>query len=175
LFSIVVVGCNGSSTPPECPECPPPIECPEGYEPVDGVCTLIDKGPSCGDLKGDYCGQDGVVPEGYTSLGETWDCNPCAKKDEEEPPPPPPVDECKTYFPLDANGTPATGDYTRDCTGASGRLNDLCLQRRELVWQGSRSPYYAANNCPTKLHEIGTDRAFLLALGKRGELLIREV
>ena len=34
-------------------------------------------GQSCGSIGGDYCSQSGECPKGTTSLGETYDCNPC--------------------------------------------------------------------------------------------------
>jgi hypothetical protein len=41
--------------------------------------ALHAQGPSCGELGGDYCSQSGACPPSHTSLGETWDCNPCCQ------------------------------------------------------------------------------------------------
>lgn len=35
---------------------------------------------SCGEVGGDYCSQSGVCPQGHTSLGQTYDCNPCCQE-----------------------------------------------------------------------------------------------
>ena len=59
--------CDGNEDYTWCDDCHPP-------------------GPSCGELGGDECSQSGSCPEGYDSLGGTYDCNPCCKS---EPPPPP--------------------------------------------------------------------------------------
>ena len=170
LFSIAMVGCN-TPIDPDCPECPPSIECPEGYEPIDGVCVLIDKGPSCGDLEG-MCGQDGVCPEGYEPLQDTWDCTPCCQKVVE---PPPPDNDCKRFFVLDQNGTPAPGEWKDDCRGSTGRLMELCYQRQEMVWQGTRSPRHAATYCGDKVGEIGTTPAELSQYASAGEALMTEM
>jgi hypothetical protein len=38
-----------------------------------------DCAPSCGAMGGDYCSQTGGCPAGYSSLGASYDCNPCCK------------------------------------------------------------------------------------------------
>jgi hypothetical protein len=144
---------------PECPTCPEPpiLECPEGYI-LDTTtdpwsCVEIDLGPSCGDLKGDFCSQQGTCPEGYESLGVTYDCNPCCTE-------PAPV--------MDADPK----DYITLGKGAR-LINDVeADSRTDLyhgIWTNYRNPRDAALRCGSLIQPtFGISASQLLDLANDG-------
>jgi hypothetical protein len=160
LFSIAIAGCENNT--PDCPTCPD-LTCPDGYEKVmdpetgNYFCELEDKGPSCGDLKGDYCGQDGVVPEGYTSLGTTWDCDPCAKKDDDVPPPPPDDKQ--------------PGDYVDKGTVLT-KINKVEVDSRSDIyldiWESVRHPMNVYQYCSDYADELGFSASEFKSMADRG-------
>lgn len=193
LASAVLVACNPIEPPecpecPECPDCPPPEECPEcpecpepppcpevvcpeGTTPVeeDGVITCTDLGQSCGDLQGNHCDQSGECPDGYSSLGVTWDCNPCCLKDEVESPP----TDCSIYFTLSNVGTPPNGE---DCDSATNMMRELCFIRHyELIYPGFRNLKYGEDYCSDKVPLLGISNAALSAAVDTGDALIKEI
>src|SRR5712691_5728828 len=76
---------------------------------------------SCGAVGGDYCSQSGGCPEGYDSLGATYDCNPCCRQ--QPPPPPPPTGNLYVYedYSIDSSAFSATGTAETD-TGRAVRV-----------------------------------------------------
>lgn len=176
LSLIITVGCKDNTV--ECPICPG-LVCPDGYElalintekPDEGyTCVEVDKGPSCGDLKGDLCSQSGECPEGYSNLGITFDCNPCCAEDAE---PPPPVIDCSIYYTLTNIGTPPNG---QDCDSATGMMKELCFIRHyDLIWAGYRNPKYAIDYCGDKLDDINISYNWLNDQVDVGDELIKEI
>src|SRR5712691_9438464 len=79
---------------------------------------------SCGELGGDYCSQSGGCPEGYDSLGATYDCNPCCRQQ----PPPDPGPSCGAVggdYCSQSGGCPE--GY--DSLGATYDCNPCCRQQ----------------------------------------------
>jgi len=74
--------------PSPAPRCPSPSGWREWRAYIIGITSLStlvlilafaqpSVAQSCGQAGGNYCSQSGSCPAGYSSLGQTWDCNPC--------------------------------------------------------------------------------------------------